>query len=667
MTAVRRKFSEASKDHYRIAIHGLGGVGKTQFALEYLYRYRSYYDYCFWINGAERTTIISELGLVAENLNFTPSRKNLTPIENARELLRWLPQVPRWLLVIDNLDDMKVLQDLVPSGTTTGHVLITTRSANLRGLPAYTFEVPVLSAEEATQMLVRRAMPDISQADITQDITLEAKQIAQDLGCLPLAIEQASGYIRESFHGILGFRSIYQSNQKRILDRTVSLDYPKSVSTTWLISLEDIRNRSPHALELLTLFAFLNPDDILVEFLQAGKETLDEGLRNLITDPGVFDESLALLSNFSLIQCFKQKKNVAIHRLVQIVVKNSLNPAELRQWRNKTLELSSAAFPPVRQKDISLHRRFRSQVMACIKDPDMEQSVLMADLLSRTGWYLDCECQFGDSQPLYERAIEIYRQAEGEDSSDLMINMDRLGWNSMRQGHMTEAANMYQDLFSRMCTIQGEDHDDTLACQRNYGVALLKDGRYDQGIVMLEQACEKQRSILGDDNPRTHSTMRKVADAYMQQGKLDDAIELLEIVYSSSKSDPRGTFNSVQCDLGWAYCLKNRLSEGISLLENARRLQANSLGEENMDTLRSARHLACAYVLQGNLIQGTGLLERTCESQKKQLGIDNEETLLTMRYLVGVYESQGLQMNPKAFELGDILKKRGLKPICLPL
>jgi tetratricopeptide (TPR) repeat protein len=445
------------------------------------------------------------------------------------------------------------------------------------------------------------------------------------------------------------------------------LDYPKSVSTTWLISFEDIRNRSQDAIQLLTLFAFLNPDDILVEFVQAGKEGLDEHLRSLIADPCVFDELLALLSNFSLIQCFKQKKNIAMHRLVQTVVKNGLNPAEKIQWRNKTLKFSSAAFPPVRQKDISLHRRFRSQIMACITDPDMEDSVLMGDLLSRTGWYLDCEGQFGDSQPLFERAIKIYREVEGEDSRDLMINMDRLGWNYMRQGRMTEAANMYQEAFSRMCRILGKDHDDTLACQRNYGVALLKEGKYDQGIIVLEQACAKQRSILGDDNPRTHSTMRKVAAAYMQEGKLDDAIDLLEIVYSSSKSDPRGTFNAVQRDLGWAYCQRNRLSEGISLLENAFRLQANSLGEENVDTLQSARYLACAYVLQGHLIRGTNLLERTCESQERQLGLEHEDTLLTMRYLVSVYESQRLQMTTRVFALGETLKKRGLKPIGLTL
>ena len=244
LNAVRSKFSEVNKDHHRIAIYGLGGVGKTQFALEYLYRFRLQYDHCFWVRGGERTTFVFDLGLVAEKLSFTPSRKNLTPVEVASEFLRWLPQVCRWLLVIDNLDDMKVWQDLIPSGTASGHVLITTRSANLRALPTYTFEIPVLPPEEAVQLLMFRAMPDTLESDFANDELLEAREIVEDLGYLPLAIEQAAGYIQQSISGILGFRSIYQSNKQHILNRSISLD-SKSVSSTWLLSFKTLQARTP--------------------------------------------------------------------------------------------------------------------------------------------------------------------------------------------------------------------------------------------------------------------------------------------------------------------------------------------------------------------------------------------------------------------------------------
>ena len=205
----------------------------------------------------------------------------------------------------------------------------------------------------------------------------------------------------------------------------------------------------------------------------------------------------------------------------------------------------------------------------------------------------------------------------------------------------------------------GEEHDETLACQRNYGVALLKLGKIDDGMAMLKQACAKQRGILGDNNPRTHSTMRKLADAYMRQDDIDDAITLLEIVYSNSTS---GTFNSVQCELGWAYYQKNRMSEGLNLLEKARTLQTQALGDEHPDTLKTTRYLACAYVRQGKVTAGIALLEQTCNKQKNQLGLKHEETLLSMQYLATYLKDQDKLIEASALEAIEVLEKPALLP-----
>ena len=193
--------------------------------------------------------------------------------------------------------------------------------------------------------------------------------------------------------------------------------------------LQNSASKNPDTIHLLTLFAFLNPDEILVEFLQAGMEGLDEQLKRVVADPCIFDELITSLCDFSLIQRFQQKKAIGIHRLVQTVIKDNLKPEECIEWRNKTIALCVAAFPPVRQKDILLHRRFRSQVIFCITDPNLEDSDLVAELLSRMGWYFDREAQYEEATPLYQRAIEIYQKAHDERSKDLLINMDRLAWN----------------------------------------------------------------------------------------------------------------------------------------------------------------------------------------------------------------------------------------------
>ena len=305
LEAVRCSFTKALKDHYRIAIYGLGGVGKTQFALEYLYRFRVDYRFVFWVSGVDRTTYISDLASIAAKVKFNPSRQNLTSEETAGEILQYLRQIDRWLLVIDNLDDMHVMDKFLPTGTIRGHILITTRRSNLGELPAQTIEVPTLNEDEATQLLLSGVK---SESAATDDIS-EAKKIVKELGYLPLAIEQAAGYIRTSSDGITGFLSVYNSNRKQILNRPGPRSYPTSVAATWQLSFNKIRRENPKALELLNLFAFLNPDEIMVGFLQAGKECHDESIRYLLSEPCVFNCTYWLTSeSIPELDAFRKRK-----------------------------------------------------------------------------------------------------------------------------------------------------------------------------------------------------------------------------------------------------------------------------------------------------------------------------------------------------------------------
>ena len=490
---VRQQFRESGKDHHRIALHGLGGVGKTQFALEYLFRFRQHYNHCFWITGSERTSYMSGLAMIGETLKFPRSRPTLTSEAFASELLRWLPQqASGWLLVIDELENADVLKDLMPSGTPCSHILITTRNANLRSLPAQTYNLKELSVDEAAQLLVIRTMPD--EDDISPNVRNEARMIVEQLGCLPLAIEQAAGYIQQSVDGIFDFRSTYRLNEQRILGhRRVSLEYPHSVSTTWLLSFERLRDKYPDALILLNLFAFLNPDEILIDFLRAGTRSLDGPIRSLVADPYIFNGLVASLGDYSLIRPYQGNKVLSMHRLVQAVIKDRLSPEERIRWRNITLNICASAFPPILEKEISLHRRFHRQVMACINGTDVEDSELAAEMMSRLGWYWDREARYSDAAALYERSIAMYQNCQIAENECPYIVTDRLGWTYMRQGRKAEALTLFQQSFTALTRILGDEHDRTLSCQRNYAVVLLTRGESVKGMSMLEEACEKQR------------------------------------------------------------------------------------------------------------------------------------------------------------------------------
>lgn len=653
---VRRKLSQAVNDHHRVAVYGLGGVGKTQFVLEYLYRFRGDYEFCFWISGIDRTSLLSGLMEIGERLGFKPSRADITTEEKALELVQWLPLVSRWILVIDNVDNINIFDSLRPTGTLHSHILITTRSANFRGLPAQVFEMPVLSADEAKDMLLCRA-----DVDFSQETSKEAEEIVKELGYLPLAIEQAAGYIRESCCSILVFREIYRSHQQTLLSRCPrgsKFAYSESIATTWLLSLQKLQKEGPNATKLLTLFAFLNPDEILIEFLQSGSAGLDEPLKSLIMNNCALNELLTSLADFSLIRRYQGGKSIAMHRLVQTVMKDGLSSEERAVWRRRSLELSMQAFPWPRQKDIAVHRRYRSQVMLCITGSDVEQSESATELMARMSWYLDCEAQYSEAVLFAEQTIKQYKKILGTKNPKVFVSMDRLAWTYMKQGRLSEATDLFQAALAGLRRSYGKDDKNTLACQRNLGRALMKQGKIADGMAFLEEACVIQRKVDGEGNPRTQATMRKLATAYLQQGQFEKAIELLEAVYRHVINDPRGICQGVRRELGWAYCQQERISDGIALLEIANAWQTSSLGPGHPNTLLTSLYLGWAYLQQDRERDGITMLEETRLKHEMQLGEEHEDTLRSIRFLVRAYKQQG-RLDESTSLIKELKRRRG--------
>ena len=190
----------------------------------------------------------------------------------AARVVRWLADQPGWPLVLDNLDDVEVIKHSLPGTTNGGHTLNTTRNPLALSIPEQGLEVPVLDDMVATKLLTRAEIQ-------TQDENFKlVGQVTTELGSLPLAIDQASAYIREHLNkDISEFMTIYMRHRKQFLRKIPrgNWDYHSGsqyrvVATTWQLCFEAVENKSKDTMALLRLFAFVNPDGILIEFLQAG-------------------------------------------------------------------------------------------------------------------------------------------------------------------------------------------------------------------------------------------------------------------------------------------------------------------------------------------------------------------------------------------------------------
>lgn len=233
-------FDEKAEQYtHRVALYGLGGVGKTQLAIEYVVTHKHYYTGIYWITAVNQAELFAGFQKIAAKTGCVTT--NLDPEDMARAVLEWLGERDRWLLVLDNMDDISVAGDYLPSlRSGGGHLLITSRDPNAIGIPAEGLEVDVLDVSDAKTLLLRRSNLQIESIHPNQAVENEAIRIVETLGCLALAIEQAAAYIREVLKDIFGFMNLYSSHRKTLHSRRTrgNWDYRWEVATTWLLSLK---------------------------------------------------------------------------------------------------------------------------------------------------------------------------------------------------------------------------------------------------------------------------------------------------------------------------------------------------------------------------------------------------------------------------------------------
>ena len=254
------------------AITGLGGIGKTQIALEYAYRHQQDYQAVLWAQADTRENLTWSYLKIAELLSL-PEKKEQESARIITAVKVWFQHNRDWLLILDNADDLRLARDFLPPSL-GGHVLLTTR-AQATGRFARHLEVESLPTEQGALFLLRRA--DLLPADATLQQASDperdqARAICEELGGLPLALDQAGAYIEETGCSLADYQHLFQEHRADLLAKHHGLieDHPESVATTWSLSFEQVEQKNPAAADLLRLCAFLAPDAIPEEIITQG-------------------------------------------------------------------------------------------------------------------------------------------------------------------------------------------------------------------------------------------------------------------------------------------------------------------------------------------------------------------------------------------------------------
>ncbi len=318
----------ALRSHRAVALTGLDGVGKSQLAVQHAHDAACGYRLVWWVAADRPETLVGDLAALARRLGVREAEGDdqQAVAEAAR---RQLERQEGWLLVFDNAANPQLVRKWLPQAD-TGHVLITSRYAAW-GATAHPIRLSSLAIDDAARLMQRRSGQDDQQA---------ARALAEQLGGLPLAIEQAAGYIEATGMPLADYLAVFSTRRSELLGKAADPETP-TVAATWELAFEELREQASAAADLLTVAAFLAPDDI-PRRLFAGNEHVPQPLQKL-GDPLVFADALAALARYSL--ATPTGDTFTVHRLVQTVTRDRLPDNESDTWAATAISLLDAAFP----------------------------------------------------------------------------------------------------------------------------------------------------------------------------------------------------------------------------------------------------------------------------------------------------------------------------------
>ncbi|MGW0790846.1 FxSxx-COOH system tetratricopeptide repeat protein [Streptomyces sp. NPDC002911] len=604
-------------------LYGLGGVGKTQVALEYVHRFMADYDLVWWISSEQIDDVVASLAELAVRLGAQGGDDMAAASQEAVDLLRRGVPSERWLLVFDNADDPERLSRYFPQGG-SGHILVTSRnqtwSQHGDALP-----VDVFLREESIEHLQRRA-PGLSNED--------AAQVATAVGDLPLAVEQAAAWIAETATPIDTYLEQLARQAPQVLALNQPAGYPEPVAATWNISIERLKERSPAAVRLLQLCAFFAPEPISANLLYS-KEMI-EALKPYdasLQEKLVLGRVIREIGRFALAKVDQVSNSIQVHRLVQAVIRAQLSEEEQREARHVVHRILAGARPdddePIDNPET--WPRFAtiwphlgpSDARNC-REPETRR--LLIDRVR----YLWKRGDVRTAGRLGDELRETWREMLGERDLQYLYLCFHLSNILRTRGRYVEAKELDEFTLSRQREVLGPEHPHTYMTTSSLAIDLGLLGDYGKAIELATAAHEGFSQIFHDRHPRTLAAANNLALNLRSVGQYARAREIDQDVYDL-RSEVLGPEHPYS--LSSAMCLARDLREvgryedSVGLLSRTYDSFKATLGRTYPTTLSAAKSLAVSLRRAGQLEDARRLTVATRARYRAKYTSANPESL----------------------------------------
>ncbi|KAJ5819454.1 hypothetical protein N7474_005045 [Penicillium riverlandense] len=690
--AIGQIHEKASIPGSRIALVGLGGVRKSQLAIEYAHQVRrqSAETWVFWIHASNTARCEKSLRDLADRVKIS-GRQDRTA--NIFQLIgNWLQdeKIGNWILVLDNVDDDGFLRK--PSATTQEGQANSQTNASTQPPPRYLLKssngyiiitsrnrrVALDIADQkniiAVQRMKKAEALDLLQQKLHTPTELEdMEQLVEALEFMPLAIVQAASYIthRSPRCSVSQYLEKIRNSDReavRLLDREAGLLYrdweaKNSILLTWQISFDHIQGVRPSAAGLLSLMSFFDRQGIQESVLQVPK--IQEMNRNLCLEKDedssggedgdnasgsdtdqCFEDDITTLSDYSLISVGERSAVLTMHRLVQLTVRTWLKThGQLELWKERFISNLCQKFPTGEFENWEQCRSlFPHLKSAMLQRPDSQESLLQwATLLFKGAWYAQESGNITDAREMASKSrkqrVRLLGVTDGEalDSTAMLATAYRLG------GLWEEAEKLEVQVMETRKMKLGQDHPDTLTSIANLAST-------------YSSRAETRKTRLGeDDHPDTLSSIANLAATFWNQARWEEAEQLFVQVVETHKTklgeDHPDTLSSM-ANLASTFSHQGRWEEAERLEVQVMETSKRKLGEDHPDTLSSIANLAATYREQGQWEKAKKLRVQAVDARKRKLGEDHPDTLSSMANLAFPWKSLG-----RNADAGELLRE----------
>src|SRR5215472_2712163 len=562
------------------ALHGTGGVGKTQLAAEYAHRFAGSYDLAWWINAEQGGLIGDQVATLGLALGCVQPGAGTEAVRAA--VLAELRHRGQWLLVFDNAEDPADVAPWLPGGS--GHVLITSRQRGWDEVAA-PVEVDVLARAESMAILQTRVTV-LSGAD--------ADKLAAELGDLPLAIAQAAGFMADTGMTADEFLVLLRTRAGQLLALGAPGSYPRSLAAASGLMADRLTRQDPAAAELASVCAFLAPEPIPESLFTGAVSVLPSKLAARAADPLAWRQTLAHLTRQSLVRI--DHRGLQMHRLTQAILRDRLTPAQATATRKHTEAILAASDPgDMGLNPVTWPRWAQLTPHVLAADLAATDTPALRELAGHTCWYL---LERGDTRTAHDLASGLHqhwRDRLGDDHEHTLTAAHYLARTLLEMGRHAESRDLNHDTLARRRRILGHDHLDTLYSAHNLAINLRKLGEVQAAHDLNHDTLDRHRRVRGHDHRSTLSSATTLAHDLRALGEVQAAHDLNHDTLDRRRrilgQDHPDTLNSAH---NLAYDLR-----ALSDLQAARDLDHDTLdrrrrilGQDHPDTLASAANLA---------------------------------------------------------------------------